>query len=323
MTDNNLHLPQDQDQDQESNMNIDLDLENLPFLFKMMQKSKITNLVYEYIIKQVVAKSINIDLLKNKNSIKYVTLGICALFATSLVCMLSYFLFYVMFFCSSLKCILWLFEHYNPGPIDTTSNINPDILEHYVSDPSPSDVLEYYIIPIFMGLVMYPLAYIPIPFLPLIVYGTSVVLSLACLTEKSYRQRLCLFIRDTFVSDLSRDDDGSYIPGHEGEFHKLLQTICYTIDCIHMSTYNLTHNPKKVSNQLNTIDNIIQAFGVISSNLSNIADEVVHTRPRSNNNMSSKQNKQNKQNNKKNNSRKISKKPTNDDSDEGVGDSLF
>ena len=75
----------------------------LPVIFEMMQNSKIMSLIYEYIIKNILAQTSDADFLKNKDNIRYVTLGICLLFATSLIGMLSYFLFYVMFFFSSIK----------------------------------------------------------------------------------------------------------------------------------------------------------------------------------------------------------------------------
>lgn len=247
-----------------------------PFLFKMMQSSQIMSFVYEYIIKNISSKTSDVDFLKNKNNIKYITIGICLFFVSSLIGILSYFLFYVMFFLSSLKCILWLFEVYNPKTIIVTSstqNNNNKKQSHYISNASPIDVLEYYVIPIFIFLVMYPLSYIPIPSLNVIIYGVSVVLSLCCLTDKSYRQKFCIFVRDTFTDKNSRDNNGNYIPGNEGEFHKFLQTLCYSIDCIIMSTYNLTHKPMITLNQLGTSDNITHSIGLITTCINSVINK--------------------------------------------------
>ena len=63
----------------------------------------------------VLLNKLETNYLKDKKNIKYFTIAICLLFATSLIGILSYFLFYIMFAFSSLKCILWLFESYEPS----------------------------------------------------------------------------------------------------------------------------------------------------------------------------------------------------------------
>lgn len=249
----------------------------MPVLLQMIQNSTIMNFVYENVIKNISNKAVELELLKNKNNIKYVTIGICLFFATMLISMLSYFLFYIMFFISSLKCILWLFEVYNPDMNNTSfdsDSFNEQELTHYVSNVTQQNVLEYYVVPIFIVLIMYPLTYIPISGLSFIINGLSVATCVACLTKQSYRQNCCLYIRDTFTNKENRDEDGNYVPGHEGEFHKLLQTISYSIDCTIMSTYNLTHNPRLMLNQISTTDNITQALSVITSGLSNLTHDV-------------------------------------------------
>jgi hypothetical protein len=254
--------------------------ETIPQLFKMMQNSAFMGFFYQYIIKIIGDKMSNVEFFKNKSNIKYITIAVFLMFATSLVGMLSYFLFYVLFFFSSLKCILWLFEAYIPDTNSDESTL--DVTEHYVSESSPVDVLEYYIVPIFIVLVLYPLAYIPIPFVPFMVYGTSVLLSLACMANKSYRQRFCIFIRDLFTNKNNRDENGKYIPGHEGEFHKFLQTICYSIECINTSTFNITHNPRSVYNSLDNANNISQAFSAITSGVNMLSQTVDRSVNRSN-----------------------------------------
>lgn len=251
-------------------------MEAIPFLFKLMQNSSVLKLFYEYVIINVSTKVSNVDFLKNKNNIKYIVLAICLIFSTLLISMLSYFLFYIMFFFSSLKCILWLFEVYNP---DTTNNssssstlsVNPD---HYEFNATSQDVLEYYVILIFILLIMHPVTYLPIPFLSLLAYVSSVTICSACLTERTYRQRCCLYIRDSFTSKESRDDDGTYIPGNEGEFHKLLQAICHSLDCVNMTIYNITHNPRIMLNQLNNSENVTQALCLISSGVDTIVTDI-------------------------------------------------
>lgn len=237
----------------------------LPHLFKLMKGSIILNLVYEYLIKILSGKAGEIDFFKDKNNIKFLTIGICLFMASSLIGLMSYFLFYVMFFFSSLKCILWLFEHYNP---DTTSDENVDkISKHYVTEKSPIDVLEYYIVPIFIVLVMHPLAYVPIPFASLFVHGSSVMLGLATMTNKGYRQKFCVFIRDLFTNRDSRDANGNYIPGHEGEMHKLLQTLCYSIECINLSTFHITHNPRATYDKLNNSKGLTHGLQIMTSGI--------------------------------------------------------
>jgi hypothetical protein len=261
----------------------------------MMQSSQLMSFIYEYIIKNISSNVSDVEFLKNKNNVKYVTLCICLLFASSLIGMLSYFLFYVMFFFSSLKCILWLFESYNPKSINVFPSIKnkQDKLTHYMSNSSSSDVLEYYVVPTFIYLTMYPMALIPVPGLTFIIYGLSVILSLGCITVNSYRQKYCLFIRDTFTDKLCRDNDGNYIPGNEGEFHKFLQTLCYSIDCIFITTYNLTHKPLVMINQLAASENITQAIGVITSNIEKIIHNIDTNNIQSNQKINMKKNKHN------------------------------
>ncbi|VBB17807.1 hypothetical protein YASMINEVIRUS_270 [Yasminevirus sp. GU-2018] len=237
----------------------------IPQLFQMMQQSAVMSLMYEYIIKTVSTKTENIDFLKNKTNVKYITLGICLALASTLIGMLSFFLFYVMFFFSSLKCILWLFEGYTPE----NANQIPQTTDptRYVAEFSAQDVLEYYVVPIFIVLVMYPMAYIPLPFVSIIVYGASVMLCLACMTNKVYRQKFCVFVRDLFTSRNSRDENGKYVPGHEGEFHKLLQALCYSIECINLSTFNITHTPLTIFYKLNEANTITEALGFLTDGL--------------------------------------------------------
>lgn len=230
-------------------------------LLKLMQESAMLKFFYQYFVSRVIE-----GLDKNtlfKNNIKLLTIGIFLIFATSMLGMLSYFMFYVLFFFSSLKCVLWLFEAYTP---DKNSNeAVSDVTNKYVSEFSPTDILEYYIVPIFIVLIIFPLSYIPLPFLSFFANTLSVLISIACLTNKSYRQRFCLFARDLFTDKTKRDANGRLVPGSEGEVHKLLQTLCYTIECINMSTFNITHNPRSVYNNLNNADNIVQAFGIMTN----------------------------------------------------------
>lgn len=279
-------------------------IDDPPFLIKMMQNSTTMSLFYELIIKKISSKTSEVEFLKNKNNIKYVSISICLFFIMSLIGMLSYFLFYVMFFVSSLKCILWLFEVYNPDTTNTESDVITQNDMVYTSDVSPQSVLEYVIVPICTVLILNPLTYLPVPGLSFIINSLSVINCVACLIKKTYRQKFCLYIRDTFTNKDKRDYDGSYIPGHEGEFHKLLHTLSHSIDCISMSTYNLTHNPKVMLNQLSMSENITEALSVITSGLDEFVDDYenkTNNARRYNQSNKSKQNKKNKQNKKQKN----------------------
>ena len=250
------------DRDKENDV---LNVNDIPQFFKLMKGSMLLNVFYEYYIKIVSGKVNEIDFLKEKNNGKYITIGICLLMASSLIGLMSYFLFYVMFFFSSLKCILWLFEHYNP---ELSSDEDIELItKHYVTEKSPVDVLEYYIVPIFIVLVMHPLAYIPIPFASIIVYSSSVMLGLATMTNKAYRQKFCIFIRDFFTNKESRNEKGEYVSGHECEVHKLLQTLCYSIECINLSTLHITHNPRATFDKLKLSRDIVHGMQIITSDL--------------------------------------------------------
>jgi hypothetical protein len=245
--------------------NITVTESELPQLFKLMKGSMILNLAYEHLIKLVSGKAGELDFFKDKNNIKYITVGISLFMASSLIGLMSYFLFYVMFFFSSLKCILWLFEHYNPDTSSDENNV--DKSKHYITEKSPIDVLEYYVVPIFIVLVMHPIAYIPVPFISLIVYGASVMLGLATMTNKGYRQKFCIFIRDLFTNRDSRTSNGDYVPGHEGEVHKLLQTLCYSIECINLSTFHITHSPRVTYDKLNGSRDLTHGLQIVTNGI--------------------------------------------------------
>ena len=142
-----------------------------------------------------------------------------------------------MFFFSSLKCILWVFEHYEP---EKCIEIND---KKYISENSANNVIEIYFVPIFIFLIMNPLAYIPIPFLSFFIYSSSVILGIATMTNKIYRQRFCVFIRDLFVNK------STYVAGNEGEVHKLLQTICFSMEYAFNNTYRISSSLKNIINK--------------------------------------------------------------------------
>jgi hypothetical protein len=241
---------------------IDIDTEH-PQLYKLMKNSVILNMLYEHVIKNVGNHLEKLNFFANKTNMKYIAFVICLLLATSLLGLMSYFLFYVMFFFSSLKCILWLFEGYKPSNINYNDD-DEEIEYHYVSETSSVDVLEYYVILIFIVLVMHPLAYIPIPFISTFVYGSSVMIGIAAMTSKLHRQKICLFVRDLFTNKNSRDNDGNYVPGYEGEFHKFLQTLCYVMECINLSTFHITHRPKVTFNKLSSVKSIVHGLQLVT-----------------------------------------------------------
>jgi hypothetical protein len=271
---------------------------------KLLQSSVIANMLYEHYVKIFGGKSSLTDLLNNKNNIKYGIIATFILFASTLIGILSYFLFYVTFFFSCLKCILWLFEKYKPSNDQTEINqiLNDktqndrtqnnqirsdqkndlqsdkldvlDVLDvslqgrvqkGYVSEKSSDDVLEYYIVPIFIVLFMQPVSHIPIPFVSFITQTASVVIAFSCMANKTYRRKFCVFMRDLFTNKHSRDKDGNFIQGFEGEFHRLLQTLCYTIECINCSIFNTAHNPVLVYNKINDSDSIFQSIKAITN----------------------------------------------------------
>lgn len=275
------HQMQDQAQDQiQAQIRIDNFVSELPQIIKLMRGSFVMNAFYENFLKIVTGKISAMDIFKNKNNVKYLVIAICLLFASTLIGMVSYFLFYVMFFFSAIKCMLWLFEQYKPTTSDNlngslSESLNNDVKvaqcvdshKSYITEKSPIDVLEYYVVPIFIVLFMYPIAHIPIPFLSLVVYSISVVIATACMTNKLYRQRFCMSIKKLFTNKESYDENGNYVSGHEGEFHRFLQTMCYTIECINLSTFNITHNPRTIYNMLNDSESFVQGMRIIAGGI--------------------------------------------------------
>ena len=214
-------------------------------LINLIQESKLLNFVHENFTKRVMTLITKSEILENKSNVKFISIGLGLLMASIMMGILSYYLFYVLFFFSTLKCILWLFECYNPE----RDSVNKQVNGHYIIEESASDVLEYYVVPIFILLVVYPVAYIPIPILPYFAYACSIMLGIASLSNKLYRRKICLFVRDMFVNKECWKD-GVYVSGHEGEVHKFLQALCYAIECINLSSYNITHNPRSVYDKI-------------------------------------------------------------------------
>lgn len=183
-------------------------------------------------------------------NVKYASLIIMSLVATSLLGTMVFFLFNFLAFYSSLRCVLWLFECYNP---ENTSN-----KKHYIIETSAQDIIEYCIVPIFLRTILIPLSYLPIPFITPIIYFLCFMMSLITITDKNYRQKLCITVKYMFV-------DKNYVYGKEKELHKLLQILVYSFDCVTLYIVNIINNPKILFNKLDNAKTFDNAFHILTS----------------------------------------------------------
>jgi hypothetical protein len=274
------------------------------------QEPDILNSYYENYIKKVVENIETSGPLKDKNNIKYLTI-VMGIFITYLILgMLWYGMLYTMFFFSSLKCMLWLFENYNPPMIggdealprfiellasfkkvlpcrsgkliacpqdkvlpcrsgkliacpqgkvlpcsDKPIQSKGNHTDRCVTETSSSDVLEYYIVPIFIVLIMHPMSYIPIPFLPYIVHGVSIMLGITAMINKVYRQKICIFIRDLFVDKNSKK---------KGVMHRFLKMLCCTLESMSLVAFNMTHNFCSIYSRLGNVTNIVESMKILT-----------------------------------------------------------
>lgn len=250
-------------------------LEDMPQYVKLLKSSVVLNVCYEYGLKLLMNKLNETELMKQPKNVKYLCLGLGLLFASSLMALIHNYLFYFMTFYGSLKCVLWLFEQYNPK--NTTDEV---VNDKYVTENSASDLIELMIVPIFISFVLTPLSYLPLPFVYFLSKVVGTLLGLGSLVNKSYRQQFCVFIRDVFTDKNSRVN-GTYISGNESEVHKFLQVLCYTIESVNLSAFNITHSPRKVMTELDEVNTLGKGLGVLTKGLEfNGTESVTHQKPK-------------------------------------------
>lgn len=227
------------------NVDISKRARQTPKLINMIQESSYMNMIYENVAHRLRGQTNRVGFLNKKENIKYETIGISVLFAILLISTLSFFMFSMMFTLACLKCMLWLLEEYNPEKKESKQS---------------EEALEYMIIPIFVVLLSYPFHFAPMPMLSLGVHVLSVMLGLACITDREYRRKFCVFVRNLLISKHSKDKNGAFIKGSEGEFHRLLQILMHLIECICVSTFNLTHNPGYMIEKINDAIDLTDAM---------------------------------------------------------------
>lgn len=185
---------------------------------------------------------------KNKlQNIKYISLFIMSLISTYILGIMIYFLFNFLTFYSSLRCVLWLIESYKPNVINTNN-----------TEITSQDIIEYCVIPIFLRIPVILIPYIPMPFISHVIYFLCIVTSLITITNRNYRQKLCINIKHMFV-------DKNYVHGKEKEIHKLLQILVYSFDRINIYIFNIIYNPRYVLNKLNNVKTFDKAFHILTT----------------------------------------------------------
>jgi hypothetical protein len=173
----------------------------------------------------------------------WVLIGGAVLGAFFLISMLWQFIFSFMLTYASVKVMLWFLEHY-----EADDSSNEVVGDHYVSETSPVDVIEYLVVLLFV-MALTPLSYMP--YMSLMVNGSCVLLSITTLASKDYRRKVCRFVKDMLVAP-------DYVPGEgqEGKVHKSLQTFCYTVETLNVGTFNMTHNSRAVYSDLKSSESL-------------------------------------------------------------------
>ena len=149
---------------------------------------------------------------------------------------MMYSLFYTIYFFLSLKCILWLFESYKP------TERSDKITEFMTSD----DIVECNIVLILTNVIIYPMTYIfneTFPFLSTMTYVLMAILELITISNKQYRQKLCVFVKNLCTNQSYKNNNNDNNDTVKSEFHKLLRILYHTIDFL--------HNPVNIFNSHN------------------------------------------------------------------------
>jgi hypothetical protein len=165
--------------------------------------------------------------------------------AISLLVLIVFNLTDFLVFYSSLRCILWLFECY-----DTKNKCSEDTSAH--------DIIEYFIVPVFLKYLIMPLKYLPIPFIHIIIYYLCTMIGIFTTIDSHYRKKLCLTIKYMFVNV-------NYNKGSEQIFHKSIQMIVYIFNCINSYILNIINNPTYILNKLNDVNTISDALKIATT----------------------------------------------------------
>lgn len=169
-----------------------------------------------------------------------------------LISILWQFIFSFMLSYASIKVMLWFLEHYAPD-----ENSNEVVGDHYVSESSPVDVIEYLVVLITMA-AMTPLAYFP--YMSLLVNGGCVVLSVLTMANKEHRRRVCVTVKNMLVAPDYRPNVGM-----EGRIHSSLQTFCYTIESLNLGTFNIANDGRAVYSDLKTSESFAAGLRRLTS----------------------------------------------------------
>lgn len=198
----------------------------------------------------------------------WILVGGAAFGVMFLISMLWQFIFSFMLSYASVKVMLWFFEHYQPD-----ENSDEIIGDHYVSESSPIDVIEYLVVIVVLGSATF-LAYLPIPFAGFLVYFGCVVTSVMTMANKGHRQWLCLTVRDLLVAP-------DYVPnaGMEGRIHSSLQTFCYTIESLNIGTFNIAYDGRAVYSDLKTSESFGAGLRRLTRRVTSHVKKLRHEKP--------------------------------------------
>lgn len=247
----------------DNNDNINTDI--IDIIKTRMDDTLVFGFINKYIFSRIYDMLKDVDFLENKRNIKFLIIGLILLSATSLIGLLSYFLYHIIFLISSLKCLLWLFECYDPLEED---KIEDNKLEDNKKNKA-TEILEYQIIAISITLFLYPLTYIPIPMLSLCVYIISILLSSICIVDESHRQKICIIIKNIFVDAKTQTQIQSN-KAKAGEFHKIIKNITYIIECLNKNIHIMFKDPYKLLEQLENSKSFDQVIDIITTGIISI-----------------------------------------------------
>lgn len=186
----------------------------------LIKQSSILNFIHQYIVKKLANKIISLEFVKNLNS-KLFIIPLCLIVLSSLIGYMTYYMMYMLYFFSSIKCLLWIASSYQPD------------------DNTISTTIEYYTIPIILSL-MYPFTLLP--FIGGLVNLCIIGLGIFTITHNQYRKKICIMLKDI-------------ISNKKSEIYKFLLVIDYLLDMVFRIGYNIIYNFSSTYSQLDFSNN--------------------------------------------------------------------
>ena len=206
----------------------------------------------------------------NKNKLKIIIICLCFLIGMTFIGLLSSFLPYIMFFVSSLKCILWISENYESYHL--TTDIPTVDKKSFSNGIGLIDIVEYYVAAMVSYILSCVVTIISYFFFPFISQILIIVFGITILAEKSYRQKCCSLVQK-LLGYRQKGADGNYIHTYSS-IYNLLKKIDLAIESSYLIVYRIVQNPKNIYNNLNNADNIMSGVQIIINGNKCLSDDL-------------------------------------------------